>query len=252
VGFNDVTTGNNDLYNVGGYSAGVGYDMASGLGSPDGTPFIAGLCPSKVDLTKSTFSAPSVHVAVNTPANVSVTLRDANGNPIANAQVGVSASAASGTIEINGVAPSATPGQASATVTSSSGGAANFTLTSSVAGAVTLTISFAGTTLHTTTITFGSAHVTGSVPGRPKISTLTSLSGGFTLVVAPDAAGSSPITQFQYSINAGATWASFSASTRSVSVRSLLKAHTYVVIVRARNATGLSAPSAPSKVTTRP
>jgi subtilase family serine protease len=252
VGFNDVTTGNNDLYNVGGYSAGVGYDMTSGLGSPDGTPFIAGLCPSKVDLTKSTFSAPSVHVAVNTPANVSVTLRDANGNPIANAQVGVSASAASGTIEINGVAPSATPGQASATVTSSSGGAANFTLTSSVAGAVTLTISFAGTTLHTTTITFGSAHVTGSVPGRPKISTLTSLSGGFTLVVAPDAAGSSPITQFQYSINAGATWANFSASTRSVSVRSLLKAHTYVVIVRARNATGLSAPSAPSKVTTRP
>ena len=36
TGFVDVTTGNNDLYNVGEYSAAPGYDMASGLGSPDG------------------------------------------------------------------------------------------------------------------------------------------------------------------------------------------------------------------------
>jgi hypothetical protein len=48
-GFVDVTTGSNDLYNVGEYSAGVGYDEASGLGSPDGAGFFAGLCPPKFD-----------------------------------------------------------------------------------------------------------------------------------------------------------------------------------------------------------
>ncbi len=51
TGFTDlVTTGSsNDLYNVGEYSAGPGYDMASGLGSPDGAAFFAGLCPPKFD-----------------------------------------------------------------------------------------------------------------------------------------------------------------------------------------------------------
>ena len=50
TGYVDVTSGNNDLYNVGEYPAGVGYDMASGLGSPDGAAFLAGLCtPGRVD-----------------------------------------------------------------------------------------------------------------------------------------------------------------------------------------------------------
>jgi len=44
TGFVDVTTGSNDLYSVGEYSAGVGYDEASGLGSPNGAGFFAGLC----------------------------------------------------------------------------------------------------------------------------------------------------------------------------------------------------------------
>lgn len=252
VGFSDVTTGNNDIDNVGGYNAGVGYDMASGLGSPDGTPFIAGLCAPKIDAVKSTFTSPSANVALNSPANVSAILVGSNGSPVANTQFAVSASAASGTIEINGSASSATgPGQASTTVTSSSSGAANFTLTNSVAGPVTVTISYAGTTLHTATITFGAA-VASSVPGRPKISSLVAIVGGFKLVVAPDSAGSSPITLFQYSLNSGATWANFSATTRSVTVSRLLTSHTYVISVRARSAAGSSAPSAPSRVTTRP
>lgn len=39
-GFNDVTLGNNDIYNLehGTYAAGPGYDLASGLGSPELTP----------------------------------------------------------------------------------------------------------------------------------------------------------------------------------------------------------------------
>jgi subtilase family serine protease len=43
TGFTDVTTGSNDLYNVGDYSAGPGYDEASGLGVRGGRAF-AGLC----------------------------------------------------------------------------------------------------------------------------------------------------------------------------------------------------------------
>ena len=55
-----MTTGSNDLYNVGEYSAGVGYDMASGLGSPDGAAFFAGLCPPAFDAAKSSFAVSQV------------------------------------------------------------------------------------------------------------------------------------------------------------------------------------------------
>ena len=253
VGFNDVTTGNNDLYNAGGYNAGVGYDMASGLGSPDGAPFFTGLCPAKLDAAKSTFSAPSASVATGSPASFSATLFASSGGPLANAQIGVSASASAGTIEINGDAASATgPGQASDTVTTNSSGTADFTLTNTTAGPVTVTITYGGATVHSATVAFSAAHVAGSVPGRPSIASLAALVGGFKLVVAPDNAGSSPITVFQYSVNGGVTWSNFSAVTRTVSVSTLLKSHTYAVVVRARNAVGFSAPSSPSRVTTRP
>ncbi|MFZ1062337.1 MAG: protease pro-enzyme activation domain-containing protein [Acidimicrobiales bacterium] len=253
VGFTDVTTGNNDLYNAGGYSAGVGYDMASGLGSPDGAPFFTGLCPAKLDAAKSTFSAPSASVATGSAASLSATLFAASGSPLANAQIGVSATAASGTLEINADPASATgTGQASETLTTNSSGTAAFTLTDTTAGPVMVTITYEGTTVHTATVTFSAAHVAGSVPGQPKIASLVALVGGFKLVVAPDSAGSSPITSFQYSLNGGAAWTNFSAVTRSVSVGSLPKSHTYAIVVRARNAVGVSAVSAPSRVTTRP
>jgi hypothetical protein len=58
VGFTDVTTGTNDLYGEGVYSAGPGYDMASGLGSPDAS-FISGICPPKIDATKGSLVASS-------------------------------------------------------------------------------------------------------------------------------------------------------------------------------------------------
>ena len=250
VGFNDVTTGNNNLYSVAGYSAGVGYDMASGLGSPDGPPFFTGLCPPKLDAAKSTFSAPNANVATGSSASLSATVVGANGAPVDNVQIGVSASASSGTLEINADAATATgPGQANDTVTSNALGVANFTVVTNTPGPVTVTISYAGTTLHTATINFAAAKA-GAVPGRPAIASLAALVGGFKLHVAPDAAGSSAITVFQYSVNGGVTWANFSAVSRSVSVANLVRSRTYAVIVRARNAAGASAPSAPSRVTT--
>ena len=44
MGIIDVTTGSNDIYNTGSYSATSGYDMASGLGSPDPASFLPSLC----------------------------------------------------------------------------------------------------------------------------------------------------------------------------------------------------------------
>jgi kumamolisin len=61
--FNDVTTGNNDLTgdNGGLYPAGTGYDMATGLGTPNAGPLVDALCAA---------SAPSP-VTVDNPGNQS-------------------------------------------------------------------------------------------------------------------------------------------------------------------------------------
>ena len=72
--FTDVTSGNNDYtpsgYSGGLYSAGTGYDMASGLGSPDGATLPATLCgnpgPNTVSLTSpgAQSSAVGSHVSL--------------------------------------------------------------------------------------------------------------------------------------------------------------------------------------------
>jgi subtilase family serine protease len=50
--FNDVTSGNNDMTgtNRGQFAAGPGYDMASGLGSPNGSALAASLCTDSIAL----------------------------------------------------------------------------------------------------------------------------------------------------------------------------------------------------------
>ena len=51
--FHDITVGNNDLTasHGGVYPALTGYDMATGLGSPDAAQLAAGLCATTVRLT---------------------------------------------------------------------------------------------------------------------------------------------------------------------------------------------------------
>ena len=44
TGIIDVTTGSNDIYGIGSYSATSGYDVASGLGSPNPATFLPALC----------------------------------------------------------------------------------------------------------------------------------------------------------------------------------------------------------------
>jgi hypothetical protein len=59
--FNDVTAGNNAYGGLSGFSAGGGYDMASGLGSPKGAAVAAALCGS-------TWTPPVTPTATQPPA----------------------------------------------------------------------------------------------------------------------------------------------------------------------------------------
>jgi hypothetical protein len=254
VGFTDVTSGSNDLYGEAVYSAAPGYDMASGLGSPDAS-FISGICPPKIDVAKGSFTVSSATPTVgSTPSTLTLTLLDTNGNPLANTLVTVNASAASGTLVIDGD-PTSTTGNGNATynVTTSATGTASITVSSTDVGLVTVKASYQSQTLYSTVLNFlkGTSQTTAVTPGPPSIARLTALVGGFTLIVrAPSNNGGSAITGYQYSINGGATWTSFSRITKSFSTTKLVKHRRYAVTVRARNVHGEGSKSPPSSVVT--
>ncbi len=243
VGFTDVTTGSNDLFNTGSYSAGTGYDLASGLGSPNGAAFINGLCPPKVSASKSSLVTSNAPTIVGTPAVVTLTLKDVNGDPIVNTPVAVSAKETSGTVVINDDPATATSsGTAGDTVTTGIDGTVSFEVKSSIPGTITVSATTAGVSLTSATIAMNAAP-----PDAPKISKLKALVGGFTLSVSPPASGA--VTSYQYSLNAGTSWVSFS-SKGTVTVSKLAKAKLYSVLVRAVGSGGASKSSAPKSVIT--
>ncbi len=65
--FNDTTSGNNDMTgsNGGKFAAGPGYDMATGLGSPNGSALAGGLCTDAVSLGRPGAQRSIVHSAVS-------------------------------------------------------------------------------------------------------------------------------------------------------------------------------------------
>jgi hypothetical protein len=76
--FHDITLGNNDFTgtNGGRYAAGVGFDMASGLGTPNGTALAAGLCAQSLLV-----ATPSPrHSAVGLSVSLKITATDAPGS----------------------------------------------------------------------------------------------------------------------------------------------------------------------------
>jgi subtilase family serine protease len=253
VGFNDVTTGNNDLYGEGVYSAGVGYDMASGLGSPD-AGFITGICPPAVDVAKGSLTPLSMTPTIKAPATLTLTLKDANGDPLVNTLVDVVASAAGGTIVIDGDNSSTSgAGAASSDVTTNDEGVATITVSTTVVGPVQVKVTYENQTLYTSTLNFANSgpKSTLKTPGAPTIARLSAIVGGFTLVVRPPANdGGSAITAYQYSLNDGASWITFSRVSRTVSTTRLAKGRRYAVSVRARNANGAGSRSASTSVTT--
>jgi hypothetical protein len=255
VGFTDVTSGTNDLYGEGVYSAGAGYDMASGLGSPNAS-FISGICPPKIDVAKGSFTASSSTPSVGaTPATLTLTLNDTNGNPLANTLVGVTAAAASGNLVIDGDPTSSVAnGSATYNATTSATGTASITVSTTVPGSVTVKVNYQAQSLYSTTLNFtkGASKTAVLTPGAPTIARLTALVGGFTLIVhAPSSNGGSAITAYEYSINNGATWASFSRITKAFTTTKLAKGRRYSVTVRALNGHGAGAKSPPTSVVTR-
>jgi subtilase family serine protease len=253
TGFVDVTTGSNDLHGIGEYSAGPGYDTASGLGSPDGAAFFAGLCPAKFDVSKSSFIVTATTTAV--PGTVNAQLRDVNNNPIANAPVQVSASGGTGTVTFD-EDPSSATGTGSATydVTTNATGDVAVDVTSSSAGPLEVEVTYAGATVYTKTLNFASATVSAvkKRPGAPTIAKLSALVAGFKLTLkAPSSNGGSPITKYEYSTNGGTTWTALRARATSVSVTKLAKAKSYRVVARALNAVGAGPASKPVNVKTR-
>jgi subtilase family serine protease len=253
TGYVDVTSGNNDLYNIGEYSAGVGYDMTSGLGSPNGAPFLAGLCSPGVSTSESSFSQSStVGVAKTAGPIVTATLRSANGTVIPNAQVEVTASASGGLLSINNVYDqSAGVGKATSTLTSNTSGVVSFSVGSSIAQSVAVTLTYAGTTIYSTTLNFQAAAAL-TRPSAPSIVTLAPRVGGFTLVLrAPSSTGGSKITGYQYSIDGGRAWSALKKGSRSIVVATLAKDRAYSVTARALNAFGASVSSSARRVVTR-
>lgn len=251
TGFVDVTTGSNDLFGIGKYSAGVGYDMASGLGSPDGAAFLAGLCPPPVSATTSSFVLSSATASIYGAApSVAATLRNASGTALSNVSVQVSATGTAGTVLVDGDTASATgTGTALEQVATSTAGVATFSVTSSAAQTVEVNVTYAGTTIYTTTITFDATPVP---PGPPTIARLAPLVGGFELTLGPPSTtGGDPILSYQYSINGGATWVAIAGGARSVDVTTLKKGAAYRVRARDRNAVGTSRATPGRRVVTR-
>jgi subtilase family serine protease len=255
TGFNDVTTGSNDLYNVGGYSAGTGYDEASGLGSPDGAAFFAGLCAPKFDGTLSSFRVSKSSTTANVPVTVTATLHNTNNDPLANAQVDVTATSdgSGAQVLIDGAHSSTTSsGSASDTVTTNASGVAQFSISASKAATVSVDVSYESQTIYKTSIQVTqSSKTTAKVPGRAAISRLTALVGGFVLVVRAPSNGGSVITSFQYSISGGARWIALAKGSRSIRVTNLAKGKSYHVNVRALNAKGAGAASTIKSIVTR-
>ena len=218
TGFIDVTTGNNDLFGVGVYNAGPGYDMASGLGSPNPQTFLAGLCPPTLDASKTTGSVSSAHVAVNTTSTVNFTLRDQSGQPLPNVLVAVDATASAGRVLIDADHSSiAGNGRAHYSVTTDATGSGSVSVLNSVPGPVSVTVSYQGQALYSTVITVLATGPTTTPLPRPVIARVSGLARALrvSVRVAPLPTGQT-ITRYQYSLNGGRTWLSVATPTFTV------------------------------------
>ena len=80
--FNDVTTGNNDLsgQNGGLYPAGPGYDLATGLGTPNAGPMAAALCAASVPSPVTVDDPGNQSSLVGSTVSLKITATDSNPN----------------------------------------------------------------------------------------------------------------------------------------------------------------------------
>ncbi|HTU98475.1 MAG TPA: protease pro-enzyme activation domain-containing protein [Solirubrobacteraceae bacterium] len=154
--FNDVTSGNNSFGGLSGFSAGPGYDMASGLGSPKGAAVASALCgstwtpPSTTTTTTPappaapvvTLTHPSAQTArVGDSVRVQLHATDSAGKALTFHATGLPAglSVAAGTGVISGTPKHTGKSNATVTVTDAAGSSAEASMTWTVAGEPTVT-----------------------------------------------------------------------------------------------------------------
>ncbi len=78
--FHDITSGNNSVPGLTGYSAGAGYDLASGLGSVDADALVTNWSNGKTSPSiKLTLSASSLTASASSSAPITVQIADLNG-----------------------------------------------------------------------------------------------------------------------------------------------------------------------------
>lgn len=248
--FNDVTTGNNDLFGTGYYSAGVGYDMASGLGSPSAT-FVNDLCPPPVSVARSALVSSTKFTIVGTPSHFSVALRDALGHTVVNTPVVVVAKGASGRVVIDADRTSVRAhSSALYTVASDQGGDASFTLESSLPGPVAITVKLNGTVLFTSTVMVHPLPLSLKKPLTPHITGVAPHPQEIVLSVAAHQANTPFVQALQVSVDGGRTWHSYPAQSTRIVVMNLHARTSYIVYVRTVNSNGYSPVSAPIRTTT--
>ena len=87
--FNDVTSGNNDMTGTNNrqFQAGPGYDMASGLGTPNGSALAGSLCTDFIALA----NPGTQHTVVNTSANLQIRSSDTRGQAVSYSATGLPA-----------------------------------------------------------------------------------------------------------------------------------------------------------------
>lgn len=153
--FNDVTSGNNSFGGLSGFSAGGGYDMASGLGSPKGAAIAAALCGSTwtppvtgttptptptpapvVTLTRP--AAQTVHVGQDVRIQLHATDSAAEALTYRATRLPAGLSLASGTGVISGTPTGAGKSSTTVTVTDTSGSSAQAAIAWTVAGRPTI------------------------------------------------------------------------------------------------------------------
>ena len=240
TGFVDVVNGNNDLFGTGVYSAGVGYDMASGIGSPS-TSLIDDLCPPSVDPSQSTITTLTPTSYVSVPSHLSVALRDASGNPVTNESLTVIAKSARGFLTIDADPASVRArGVAVEDVTSDTNGQASFTISDTAAEMVTVTVKHNGVILFTQQVSVRPVPLSLKKPLTPHLTNVRTSTRSLTITLARRASGTPFVTAVQVSLDGGQTWRAYPARLTRIEVTHLARHTIYEVRVRARNANGVS------------
>jgi Pro-kumamolisin, activation domain/Bacterial Ig-like domain (group 1) len=131
TGFNDVTVGTNDLYSTGSYSAGPGYDMASGLGTPDPATFLGDLCATLPSLSADSYGTGASATWTIQYTNGTQALQGGSGSVTLHGLVAGGLSSSTSSYTINGVHPSQVV---------ASGTTATLTVANTIAGSAPITV----------------------------------------------------------------------------------------------------------------